>query len=251
MTDENTTGSSDDMKVQPAAGSKSLVERLCESARIKGLPDKAFFKSFTARRRREIVYKVEAEAGDFVIRLEVHGSGNMKAEVKMPCVSIEDSVIDQNDHSHVMAWAHNGEQAMVHTRLDHRHLENYPCARDVMGAFIDAIDTQKRAVCPGGFPQWRAIMQLFADRIARETGAPIEMVALLPLPTEQTGAAMRGPTDIEINDITDPDAPKRIDGYEADLREMDDTMTPEAMTLMLLPPGYLVCRRHREIFTAG
>lgn len=239
------------MKTQPASGMKTIIDRLCESAQIEGLPDKAFFKSFTPRRRREIVYHVTAEAGDFVIRLEVHGSGKMKAQIRMPCVSIEDGVIDENSHSHVLSWAHNGEEAMLHTRLDHKHLEAYPCPRDIVNAFIDAIDTQKRAVCPGGFQQWRAMTQLFADRIAREVGVPIELVALLPLPIEQTGAAARGPTDFEVMDITDPDAPSRITEYDDDLREMDETMTPEAMTLMLLAPGYLVCRRHREIFTAG
>lgn len=250
MTGEKETGSND-MKAQTASTDKAIIERLCESARIEGLPDKAFFKSFTPRRRREIVYKVQAEAGDFVIRLEVHGSGVMKARLRMPCVSIEDAVIDENDHEHDLSWAHNGEQALIRTRLDHKHLEAYPCPRDIMSAFIDAIDTQTRAVCPGGYAQWRAIMQLFADRIAREAGVPIEMVALLPLPTEHTGSTVKGPTDVEISDITDPDAPRRIEGYENELREMDETMTPEAMTLMLLPPGYLVCRRHREIFTAG
>lgn len=239
------------MKTQPATAMANLVDRLIESAEIEGLPDKAFFKSFTPRRRREIVYHVTSEANGFEIKLEVHGSGRMKARVKMSCISIEDGVIDENDHEHILSWAHNGEEAILHTRLDHKHLEHYPCSKDVMGAFIDAIDTQKKAVCPGGFSQWRAIMQLFADRVARETGVPIEIVALLPLPTEHTGAVARGRTEVEVNDITDPESPRRIEGYEADLQEMDDTMTPEAMTLMLLPPGYLVCRRHREIFTAG
>lgn len=251
MRGENEQGHSEDMKLKPESEAMSLIERLVENADIKGLPDKAFFKSFTARRRREIIYHVSSETNDFSIKLEVHGSGRMKAKVRMPCVSVEDGVIDENDHEHVLSWAHNGEEVVLATRLDHRHLEDYPCGRDVMKAFFDAIDTQRRAVCNEGFSGWKAMMQIFAGRIAREAGVPIEIVALLPLPSEHTGAAMRGPTDYEVNDITDPDAPKKIEGYEGDLREMDDTMTPEAMTLMLLAPGYLVARRHREIFTAG
>jgi len=94
-------------------------------------------------------------------------------------------------------------------------------------------------------------MQLFANRVAREHRAPIELIALLPLPVEQTGASGRGPTDVEVNDISDPENPQRIRGYEDDLKDMDEAMTPEAVSLMLLPPGYIVCRRHREIFTAG
>jgi hypothetical protein len=251
MKDENNQGSRTEMKVQPTQDVASLAEQLVSSARITGLPDKAFFKSFTPRRRREIVYNVDAQAGAFSLRLEVHGSGRMKAQVTMACVSIEDGVIHECNDRQALSWAHNGEEADLVTRLDHRHLEDFPCPHDVMAAFIEAIDTQKRAFCPGGFMQWRAMMQLFADRVAREHRSPIEIVALLPLPVEQTGASGRGPTDVEVNDLTDPDSPQRIQGYEDDLKDMDEAMTPEAVTLMLLPPGYIVCRRHREIFTAG
>lgn len=251
MTGENNEEPQQDMKVQQAHPVAALAGQLVSSARIMGLPDKAFFKSFTPRRRREIVYNVEAEAGGFSILLEVHGNGNMKAQVTMACVSIEDGVVHENNESHAVSWAHSGEQATLASRLDHRHLEAYPDAGDVMSAFIEAIDTQTRAGCPGGYVQWRSMMQLFADRIAREQGAPIEMVALLPLPVDQTGAGSRGRTDVEINDISDPEHPVRIQGYDDDARDMDEATIPEAVTFMLLPPGYLVCRRHREIFTAG
>lgn len=251
MRDENHQGSQNDMKSQVSEGIPALAEALVSSARITGLPDKAFFKSFTPRRRREIVYHVHAEAGDFALRLEVHGSGRMKALVTMPCISIEDGVVEKWTDGHGLSWAHNGEEVVLNTRLDHRHLTDFPCPRDVMSAFIEAIGTQKSAVCPAGFVQWCSAMQLFAARVAREQGVPIEIVALLPLPTEQTGATTRGPTEFEIHDLTDMESPRRIEGYAEDLRDMDEAMTPEAMTLMLLPPGYLVCRRHREIFTAG
>lgn len=251
MTGENNQGSHQDMKVQQAQQVATLASQLVASARITGLPDKAFFKSFTPRRRREIIYNVDAEAGAFSIRLEVHGNGKMKARVTMACVSIEDGVVHENHEQHAVSWAHSGEEAMLTSRLDHRHLETFPEAGDVMAAFIEAVDTQTRAGCPGGFIQWRSMMQLFADRIARETGSPIEMVAMLPLPIEQTGAGSRGRTDVEINDITDPEHPVRINGYDEEVRDLDEATIPEAVTFMLLPPGYLVCRRHREIFTAG
>ena len=251
MSEENNKGSAKDMQAKISDGIQTLAEQLLSSARITGLPDKAFFKSFTPRRRREIVYHVDADAADFSLRLEVHGSGNMKARVTMPCISIEDGVVEMWKDGHALSWAHNGEEVVLHTRLDHRHLEVFPCPRDVMSAFIDAIGTRKTAFCPAGFIQWSSAMQLFADRVAREQRVPIEIVALLPLPPDRTGARGRGATDFEIHNLTDPESPVRIEGYEDDMREMDDTMTPEAMTLMLLPPGYLVCRRHREIFTAG
>jgi len=251
MRDEKNQGSRTDMKLQTSQGLVDIAQQLVGSARITGLPDKAFFRSFTPRRRREIVYNVDAQAGAFTIRLEVHGSGRMKAQVTMACVSIEDGVIHECNDMQTLSWAHNGEEADLVTRLDHRHLEDFPCPQDVMGAFIEAIDTQKRAFCQGGFMQWRAMMQLFANRVAREHRAPIELIALLPLPVEQTGDSGRGPTDVEVNDISDPENPQRIRGYEDDLKDMDEAMTPEAVSLMLLPPGYIVCRRHREIFTAG
>lgn len=251
MNGENDTGSQTDMQVKISEEMQTLAEQLVETARISGLPDKAFFKSFTPRRRREIVYHVDAHAGGMDLRLEVHGSGNMKARVTMPCICIEDGVVENWKDGHALSWAHNGEEVVLHTRLDHRHLADFPCPRDVMSAFIEAIGTRKTAACPAGFIQWCSAMQLFADRVAREQQVPVEIVALLPLPAERTGAYSRGPTDFEIHNLSDPESPVRIEGYVEDLREMDDSMTPEAMTLMLLPPGYLVCRRHREIFTAG
>jgi len=166
MRDEKNQGSRTDMKLQTSQGLVDIAQQLVGSARITGLPDKAFFRSFTPRRRREIVYNVDAQAGAFTIRLEVHGSGRMKAQVTMACVSIEDGVIHECNDMQTLSWAHNGEEADLITRLDHRHLEDFPCPHDVMGAFIEAIDTQKRAFCQGGFMQWRAMMQLFANRVA-------------------------------------------------------------------------------------
>lgn len=241
----------ENMKILTDQGIRSIQQQLYESSKIDGLPDRAFFKSFTPRRRREIVYHVTASAENIMIDLEVHGSGNMKASIKMPSVSIEDSEVHYNNEMHKLSWVHSGEEAIIKTRLDHKHLENYPCAQDVMKAFLDAIDTQKRAFCPGGFDQWKAMMQLFTKRVSIEHNVPVEIIATLPLPSAHTGALCRGETEVEINDISDPESPMRIQGYEDDIREMDEAATPEAMTLMLLPPGYLVCRKHREIFTAG
>lgn len=251
MNEENQQGSATNMKAQEIEAQRCLAEQLVESARISGLPDRAFFRSFTARRRRELVYNVHAASDRFGIRLQVHGSGNMRAHVRMACVSIEDGVIDEHDDENVLSWAHNGQEAVIHTRLDHRHLSEFPCAKNVMKAFLESISTQIRTTCPGGVDHWRTMMQLFAARVARERDVPIEIEMLLPLPADQTGAAGRGVCDVEIRDISDPDAPIRIHGYEDCLRDMDENMTPEAMDLMILPPGYLVCRRHSEIFAAG
>lgn len=250
MKDENDIqGAQKEMKTKPLTKVEGLAAQLIASATITGLPDKAFFRNFTARRRREIVYYVDAHADGIGIRLEVHGSGKMKARIDMKCVSIEDGAVEINDQAHILSWADDGHEVVLNTPLDHRHLEDHPQSRDVICAFIQAIDVQTHAYCPGGYPQWRAMMQLFTQRIAREKGTPVEIVALLPFPNGSNGGT-RMKTEFEINDIRDHDAPVRIDGYEEELAHMDEETTPEAMSLMLLPPGFLVKRRHQEIFHA-
>lgn len=250
MKDENDSqGAQKEMKTKPLEAVAGLAAQLVASATITGLPDKAFFRNFTARRRREIVYYVDAHADGIGIRLEVHGSGKMKARIDMKCVSIEDGAVEVNDHHHILSWADNGHEVILATHLDHRHLENHPQSEDVISAFIRAIDVQTHAYCPGGYPQWKAMMQLFTQRIAREKGVPIELVALLPFPTGENGG-VRLKTEFEISNIEDHDSPVRIDEYGEELAHLDEETTPEAMSLMLLPPGYLVKRRHQEIFHA-
>lgn len=232
-------------------GNFGANEALIENATLSGLPDKAFFKSFTARRRREMVYEVHAETPGMNLILEVHGSGAMKARVTMPSIVVEDGIIERYDEETVVCWAKTGEQAVVQTRLDHRHLQTVPLPGDVMSAFLDAIGTHTRAVCPGGYQQWKSAMQLLANRVAREKGVQVEVVAIPPMPPEHETGDTRRVTHVEIQDITDPEAPVMIKDYEAEMTEIDEAMTPEAMSIMLLPPGMLVSRRHREIFQAG
>ena len=218
------TGAENEKSMHDAS---SQADALAAAAVITGLPDKAFFRSFTARRRREMVYNVEASIDGFGIVLEVHGSGMMKAVVTTSCVAIEGGAVDRREEEHRLSWAHDGCEAVLRTRLDHNHLQQYPDAGDVMRAFLEAVGTQVNAVCAGGVRQWRLAMQLMADRIARERGTPVELVALLPLPVDQTGAPTRGPTEFEVFDVGDADEPARIEGYEDDFKQIDEGMTPE------------------------
>ena len=227
------------------------INELIENAKFDGLPDKAFFNSFTARRRREMVYTVQTRTAGLDLTLHVHGSGSMKGVVKMPGTVFEHGQVSEYDEPHVISWARTGEEAVLQTRLDHHHLKTFPCPRDIMAAFIEAMGTHTKAMCPGGYRQWKAVMQLFAARVARETKTAVEIVVTLPLPAEHTAAGARSQAVVEIHDISDAEAPSPIHGYERDIAEIDQTMTPEAMSIILLPPGYLVCRWHREIFHAG
>ena len=228
-----------------------VTSQLLRTATIENLPNARFFPTFTARRRREMTYHLNAAADGLALRLQVSGSGSMTAHLTMPCILIEEGAVEQAAEAHELSWAHTGEQAVVETALDHRHLVNEPDAATVLGAFLDAINVQRKAVCKGGYAQWMRMMQLMTDRVARERRCRVEVVAFPPMPADDGLGERTDWTRVEIFDVTDHDAPIPLRGYARDFRQIDETTTPEAMGLMLLPPGYLVKRRHREIFHAG
>lgn len=242
------------MQSNPMMNPDEILRDLLENARFGDLPDRVFFKSFTARRRRELVYSVVSFTGGVGVELEVHGSGMMKAIMTMPCATIGDGLFEMQHCRQQVCWADTGAEAFIPTRLDHRHLEEYPCPRNVMQAFVDAIGLRTAASCPGGYAHWKAAMQLLTARIAREAGTAVEVVAALPLSQAATIDAtihVRRPTDFEIWDISDLESPTALEGHRHELRQLDAEMAPEAVDLLLLPPGCLVRRRHREIFHAG
>lgn len=230
-----------------------IVDHLKMTARLSGLPEKRFFSSFTARHRREITYCLHASAPGLEIEVKVRGSGAMTAVVRMPCVVMDEGVVLNLGEPHSVSWVHSGEEAVLHSKLGHRHLENYPEASDVLDAFIGAMQLRCTAVGAGGYRQWKMAMQLLVNRIARERTQAIEVVATPPMPSEESHDAgtRRRNTHVIVHDITDPESPKNITGYEDAFAEIENAMAPEAVSLMLLPPGYIVRRPSREIFHAG
>lgn len=234
--------------------SPDAIARLVEAAKIDGLPDDVFLSVMTPRKLRELSYRVVAQiqSPDLALELEVHGSGTMRAHVTMPSIHFEDGEIVLQQARQQLQWAEDGTPVVLTTKLDHRHLKKQPNAAQVMRAFVDTIGVRKEASCPGGYQAWCTMMQLFADRIAREQGKPIEIIALPPLPPRQyVDQPERGKTIFEVNAVSDNDTPDPIDGYADQLEEMDAHMAPNAMSLLLLPPGLLVRQQHREIFQSG
>lgn len=245
------TASNDDTPTSAISG--NIVEHLRRTARLSGLPEKRFFSTFTARKRRELTYKLHANAPGMDIEVKVRGSGAMTAVVRMPCVIMDEGGVIQLGEPHSVSWVHSGEEAVLQSSLGHRHLENYPEAAEVLEAFIGSMGMRGTAVGAGGYRQWKMAMQLLAGRIAREHGCPVEVVASPPMPTEEgydAGTRQRV-TYVSVHDISDHDHPVGITGYEDSFAEIDNAMAPEAVSLVLLPPGYIVRRACREIFHAG
>lgn len=229
-----------------------IAAELRRTACLSGLPEPRFFATFTPRRRREMSYHLDASAPGIRIRVNVRGSGAMTATIAMPCVLIEQGRILRLDEPHSLAWVETGKEAVLQSSLGHLHLETYPDPVAVLDAFLDALRPRRTAVGAGGYRQWRLAVQLLTDRIARETGRPVEVVATPPIPPEKghDGQTRKGRTAIRIYDISDCDVPLPIEGYAAEFDEIEDSMAPEAVGLTLLPPGYIARHPCREIFHA-
>jgi len=238
---------------QETAVAEDLLAALRASATLTGLPEPKFFSKFTARQRREITYHLSASAPGFELGVKVRGSGAMTAVVRMPCVIMEEGAIVQLGEPHSVAWVHSGEEAVLMSPLGHRHLESFPKAEDVLDGFFGAMRLRCTAVGAGGYRQWKAAMQLLALRIARERGCRVEVVAVPPMPSEEghDAGTRRKATQVEIHDISDTESPIAIAGYDDDFKAIEDALAPEAVSLMLLPPGFIVRRTSREIFHAG
>lgn len=237
------------------AQSQTSVElsELLESAVISGLPNDRFLVNMTPRKRREMVYHVKGTTRSMKIDLEVHGSGTMRAYVNSVCTIIEDGDIDHHEGRQAISWIDTGDPVLFRTRLTRHHLATMPDAANVMSAFIESIGLHTHANCPGGYRQWQAAVQLYADYIGRNLSAPVEIVCRLPylqpamieIPLDE---AERTKARYDIHDISDPDSPKAIDGYKDELISIEERMSPEAMRLRLILPSHLVRQRHTEIF---
>jgi hypothetical protein len=229
--------------------SDSIGEELIGSAKLSGMPEKAFFKSFTPQRRKEVVYNVEAEIGGFEVKLEVMGKDLHRVRVKMPCVTMEDGKVEFMADESILSWAHSGKRFELSDFLEEEDLQNYPCPHHVMSTFMRAITTHRQASGIGGFSQWSCAVQLLTQKISRENDCAVEVTVLLPF--EHSLDCREGISEVEVQDISDVENPRLIKGYEKDFLEIEKSLKPQAANYLVVPPGYVIRQRHREIFTAG
>lgn len=230
------------------------MQQLVANASYRSASALQFMKRHRPASRRTASYVVDAWSDMFRLELTVHGNGTMGARAACVTGTLDSKTFEDARDLEQVIWADRGVPAIIKTELGIDHVEKDLDASEVVKAYLDAIDLQVHAFCPGGYANWKLQMQHYLDYLARNRGCSLEMTSAMPAVTGIGTQGFQAFPSHEIHIVDDPDNIKPLtltDEENQRRRWIDQQCRPQASRLRLIFPMTMMRESHAETFNSS
>ena len=230
------------------------MQQLVANASYRSTSALQFIKRHRPDSRRTAKYIVDAWSDRFRIELTVHGNGTMAARAACVTGILDGQAFEETGDLEQVIWADRGVPAIIKSNLGIEHVEQELSAGDVVTAYLEAINLQSHAFCPGGYANWKLLMQHYLDYLARDRGCDLEMVSVMPAITNIGTQGFQTFPSHEIHIVDNPDDIKLLSLTTEEQQRrhwIDQQCRPQASRLRLIFPMIMKRETHVEILNSS
>lgn len=230
------------------------LQQLVTNAKYRSATALRFMKRHRHDSRRTASYIVDATSDRFSLELTVYGNGAIAARAACITGSLDSQALEDALDFEQVIWADRGNPAVIRTKLDIEHVDKDLSASEVVKAYLEAVDFQVHAFCPGGYANWKFQMQHYLDYLARNRKCELEMTSIMPTITDIGAQGFQVLPLHEIHIVNDPDNITLLTLTNDELQKMrwiDQQCRPQASRLRLIFPMTMMRESYAETFNSS